>query len=99
MPILDICKMSGGKFLYVQRHHEWDSMLEKLDEILNSQSSEYNEAALRDLIVAKYVIRVGLLYAEQFDLLLSGDISDETFSKNLREQTKEIIDNYRPIHI
>jgi hypothetical protein len=95
MPILDICKMSGGKFLYVQRHHEWDSMLEKLDEILNSQSSEYNEAALRDLIVAKYVIRVGLLYAE----LLSGDISDETFSKNLREQTKEIIDNYRPIHI
>ncbi len=88
--------MSGGKFMYIQRSPEWDNLFERIDMILAAPDNEYSEDAIKDFIASRYIIRVGLLYAEQIDLLLSGDISDETFSKNIKEQSLEIVRRFRP---
>ena len=92
--------MSGGHFNYKQHH-----LLDMADDIggfiLNNDSTEKNEwgdnignryspETIEEFERAMIILKMGYVYAQRIDWLLSGDDGEDSFHKRLQAQLKEL---------
>ena len=92
--------MSGGHFNYKQHH-----MLDMADDIggfiLTNDSTEkdewgntigkhYSPETIAEFEKAVKALKLGYVYAQRIDWLLSGDDGEDSFHKRLQAQLKEL---------
>jgi predicted Zn-dependent protease len=75
--------MSGGYFDYVQ-----DRMLRAADRLasLIETDDQYSKETLAEFGKALTMLRASAIYLQRIDWLISGDDSEETFHKRLKEE-------------
>jgi len=92
--------MSGGHFNYKQ-HVMLDMADDIGSEILTNDSTEKNEwgnnignryspETIEEFERAMVILKMGYVYAQRIDWLLSGDDGEDSFHKRLKEQLGEL---------
>ena len=79
--------MSGGYFDYVQ-----DRMLRAADRLASviETDDQYSKETLAEFGKALTMLRASAIYLQRIDWLISGDDSEETFHKRLKEDLRFI---------
>jgi hypothetical protein len=75
--------MSGGYFDYVQ-----DRMLRAADRLASviETDDQYSKQTLEEFGKALIMLRASAIYLQRIDWLISGDDSEESFHKYLKEE-------------
>jgi hypothetical protein len=76
--------MSGGYFDYVQ-----DRMLRAADRLASviETDDQYSKQTLEEFGKALAMLRASAIYLQRIDWLISGDDSEESFHKYLKEES------------
>lgn len=93
--------MSGGYFEYKQ--YEFSNIADSIEQVLidweAKKKSEYGDSikwdftdpqTILELVNAMNICRQAVIYAQRVDWLLSGDDSEKSFHKRLKEDMKKL---------
>lgn len=85
--------MSGGAFTYLQ--YKIHDIVEGIQDIIDRNDSmppqlRYSEKTIEEFKNGIYFLQAAEIYAQRIDWLISGDDSEETFHKRLKEDLNDV---------
>ena len=84
--------MSGGHYSYNQSNIQLiaEELEQYIAEIENSEVDYYSIDTLNEMKIGLSVLKTAFVYAQRIDWLLSGDDSEESFHKRLKEDLEKM---------